>query len=117
MQRALRRLEALNLEESFLACAEPRRHVSSLIYLLCKIENAILEVHDCVSLANDLGLDPPATTALLDDILAAGELTRKMRGHLQQILADLGSLDIPFLLPCEISLTQNYLESDESIVS
>ena len=110
-------MEALNLEESFLVCAEPRRHVSSLTYLLCKIEHAILEVHDCVSLANDLGLDPPTTTALLDDILAAGELTRKMRGHLQELLVDLSSLDIPFLLPCEILFIQNYVEFDESIVS
>jgi len=102
MQRALRRLKTLSHEDIFVVCAEPRSHVFSLSYLLCKIGHAMLEVHGCICIANDLGLDPPATLALLEEILAAVELTRKMRGHLQLLLADLGGLDLPFLLPCEV---------------
>jgi hypothetical protein len=117
MHQALRRLKALSREESFVVCTEPRHHVFSLSYFLCKIEHAILEVHDGASLANSLGLDPPATTALLDEILAAGELTRKMRGHLQQLLTDLSDLEIPFLIPCEIFVTGNDVESYKNIVS
>jgi hypothetical protein len=59
----------------------------------------MLETHDCIISANDLGLDPPATAALLNEILAAGESTRTMQGHLRQLLTDLGSLDLPFLIP------------------
>jgi len=104
MQRALQRLKALSREDTFVVCAEPRSHVSSLTYLLCKIGHAMLEVHGCICVANDLGLDPPATTALLEEILSAVELTRKLQGNLQLLLADLG-LDLPILIPCEVFST------------
>jgi hypothetical protein len=75
----------------------------------------MLEVHGCVSVANDLGLEPPATTAFLHEVLAAVELTRKLQGHIQELLTDLGGFDLPFLIPREIFLTLNFLASDRNI--
>lgn len=64
----------------------------------------MLEMHHFVLVANQLGLEPPADSTLLDEILTAGESTKTLHAHLRQLLTDLGDLNFPFLIPCEMLL-------------
>lgn len=108
MQRTLQRLKTISREDSFAVSVDSRHHVSSLANLLCKIEHSMLEVRDMVLVANDLGLDPPATTALVDEMLVAAESTRKIHCQLQQL--ELGGVYLPFITLCEIFLNQIVLK-------
>lgn len=93
-------MKTISCEESFSVSVDPQHHVSSLANLLYKIEHSLLEVRAAVLVANGLGLDPPATTTLLDEISTAAESTRKIQSRLQQL--ELGGVNFPFLTLCEV---------------